>query len=167
MYNYIVVVTAKSEEDLLKKIDPKKAANIFVPVIHKGEVLKDRYISRNGSHINAKMPAFLSVKVLNPSGGPYPTVSIGDSSVSAHRLAAETFLPIPKECPPGLSDHMKKVWKRSNHDERRAICSEMLQVHHINHNNKDWSIGNLSWLNSRENNRLRGEHYRKAKKRAK
>jgi hypothetical protein len=137
----------------------------YKPVIFRGKVVKDYYVSPKGFIISAKQGV---LRTLSASGcgckyNPYPKVSLSfedktKKTLMVHRLVCETYhkKPMPKE----LKD---LNWNRIPAKERKILedfvtHADRYQVNHIDHDHGNFHPSNLEWVTVKENQQKYQEH---------
>jgi hypothetical protein len=133
------------------------------PVIFRGEIVPDYYVSVDGDIVSGKRG---DLRMLSVSEGckhnPYPKVGLSingkSATVMVHRLVCETFheKPMPEELR-GLN------WNNIPDKERKIIQefvthADRYQVNHIDHDHNNFHPSNLEWVTVKENQQKYQEH---------
>ena len=93
----------------------------------------------------------------NPAANGYPRYGIRVDgkmlTIKAHRIVAETLIPIP--LPTGFR---QTIWKQMNAVERNVLM-QCLEVNHIDHDTTNFHPSNLEWVTRKENREKAYEFY--------
>ena len=140
----------------------------YKPVMFRGKVVKDYYVSPKGFIISAKQGALKRLSVASGDKyNPYPKVALSfedktKKTLTVHRIVCETYhkKPMPKELE-GLNWNIIP-------DKERKILQEFVthadryQVNHIDHDHNNFHPSNLEWVTIKENQQKYQEHKLKA-----